>query len=84
MNITSTASDEWICLCGNTEAGKGYHQCDEEGVEVPPGTSHLKRCHAGGNIIDCRTLEVVGFRLDDDCFEDLIEDEREHEEDQGD
>lgn len=36
MKITSTAYDEWTCLCGNRPKKEGFYPCNERGEQVEP------------------------------------------------
>ena len=29
-------TQEWVCTCGNTSGGAGFHTCLEDGTEVEP------------------------------------------------
>jgi hypothetical protein len=66
MTITSTAPDEWECVCGNRPRLEGFYPCNEQGeqVEPTPGdwTTDCYVCDRCGAIIDQSTLEIDGQR----------------------
>lgn len=67
MKITSMASDDWVCLCGNMPWLEGFYPCNERGEQVEPTpedwTTDCYVCDRCGAIIEQSTLELVGHRV---------------------
>jgi len=58
--------DYWICTCGNTPRYEGFFPCDSRGKKVEPTiaewTTDCYVCDKCGNIINHKTLNIVGKR----------------------
>ena len=61
----SDPNSGWTCICGNTEMISGFFPCNEKGEEVEPTseewTTNCYVCSECGNIIEQKTLEILGI-----------------------
>ena len=63
MKISYEGNDEtaWVCVCGNTPHGTGFHPCDNDGYPCEPYANYLRvddrwtrlyKCDGCGLVID--------------------------------
>jgi len=51
----------WICACGNTEHGRGFHPWNRKLSKYDPNEEKYFRCDKCSRVVDSDTGKFIGF-----------------------